>query len=140
MEQIEAARRQSERKLRFTYFAELELLIITIATFLHESLHLHLYRKIETQIFRMGLERIWQPIGATKRRQGQSSNESDSGGVPCPPRGKNPWATLIIEAAKAQSWQLLRMKMRKWFADSGGEVSNILSPIFMNSSLTLSLR
>jgi hypothetical protein len=135
MEQIDEERTARGRKVRFTYLADAEILIISIPTRLHERLHLQLYCEITRLTEKMGLCDTLLPDGAARFMGVDGFSESDSAGEPCPPRGADDWMTLIVQSAHIQSWLPLRTKMRKWFTDSKGEVLYILSSIPINLCL-----
>jgi hypothetical protein len=113
MQQIDEERTPRGRKVRFTYLADAEVLIIAIPTRLHERLHLQLYREITQLTDKMGLCHNLLPDGAARAMGVDGFSESDSAGEPCPTRGADDWMTLIVKSAHIHSWLPLRTKMRK---------------------------
>ncbi len=131
-QKIEAWRDRSGRRSRLFYLAELQLLIITIPTAVHESLHAFLYTKFDRQLGELGLVAQWIPKQSSSFSFGGSSAESDSSGGPRDTRGRGSnWPTLVIESGYSQSWPSLRLKMRWWFGASAGQVSFLLLSLLL---------
>ncbi|KAL7625805.1 hypothetical protein AAE478_005028 [Parahypoxylon ruwenzoriense] len=131
---IKREREARGRKIRFHYYADWKILIVTIPTSIHEHLHLELYDQYMEQLAQRGLRRSWTSIGATALGVGYpggSEGEADSSGGPNPPRnGPEAWPTLVIEAGYSQSRNLLRAKMRWWFSTSNHDVKIVILATF----------
>ncbi|KAK3384512.1 hypothetical protein B0T24DRAFT_544694 [Lasiosphaeria ovina] len=130
--QHEREKREKEgRRFRFRdYDSNSRILIITILTSLHETLHRPLYDEFIGQIRDMGLKKSWRDIGSARRsaQQGQSGKEGDSAGGPNPQRAtKGAWPTLVIEAGFSQTLEKLRLVMQRWFSISNHEVKIVLA-------------
>ena len=121
------SRRRNFRLRR--YYANSQILIITIPTPLHEALHLALYQQFCSAI--INLVKSWRSIGSTTYRSqghpGGDGGEGDSTGGPKPERGKpNDWPTLVIESGDSESLSRLRMDMEWWFRTSNHQVKIVL--------------
>ncbi|CAK7264346.1 hypothetical protein SEPCBS57363_001023 [Sporothrix epigloea] len=130
MRDLDRVRELRQRKVRFFYFAEKSLLIVTIPTGSHEMMHGQLDYWLTSEITRMGLKSSWLPVRA-KRYPGfsttGSNGEGDSGGLPRSARNvKRDWPTLVFESGFSQSLISLRMKMRFWFAQSNHDVKIVV--------------
>jgi hypothetical protein len=125
---------------RFTYLANESLLIISIAGRLHERLHGFIFYRISSIINQMGLEDNWAPDGSARTKVGESFSEGDSCGAPIPIRGADDWMTVVVEAARTQTWPSLHVKKDQWFNDSKGEVLKFLYFILTRSLLIIFLR
>ncbi|KAK4158134.1 hypothetical protein C8A00DRAFT_39520 [Chaetomidium leptoderma] len=130
---IEREREKRRRKFRFRrYDSNSRILLITITTRLHETLHLALYYGCySTKLVRAGMDRDWTPIGATTFRQqghhGEDVGEGDSTGGPRPERsGCNKWPTLVIEAGHSEPLNELHNDMRWWFRTSDHDVQIVI--------------
>ena len=124
--------RQERRPFRLRrYHANTGILVTTIPTPLHETLHLHLYEKYTYKLARNGQEESWRSIGSTTFRPqghpGGDGGEGDSSGGPKPARNyKGAWPTLVIEAGDSESLSALRDDMRWWFSASDHQVNIVL--------------
>ncbi|KAJ3557269.1 hypothetical protein NPX13_g9962 [Xylaria arbuscula] len=124
--------RHERRSFRIRrYHANTGILIITIPTYLHEALHLQLYRRYDHKLVKNGQEESWGPIGSTTfRPKGHpegDGGEGDSSGGPKPARYcKGGWPTLLIEAGDSESLGALRDDMRWWFSASNHQVNIVL--------------
>ncbi|KAI9172422.1 hypothetical protein HJFPF1_01924 [Paramyrothecium foliicola] len=113
------------------FYTNQKLLIITIPTALHESLHGPLFSEITGIIRDMGLKNDWMENGATTHRArghpGGDGGEGDSTGFPLSQRKEyDPWPTLVIEVGYSQSLQQLRNDMMWWFSASNHDVKIVL--------------
>ncbi|KAI0845975.1 hypothetical protein F5Y00DRAFT_152756 [Daldinia vernicosa] len=113
------------------YHASEGILIVTIPTELHESLHLDLHRIYDHKLFRNGQARGWKAIGSTTFRPrghpGGDGGEGDSSGGPKPTRHAiGAWPTLVIEAGDSESLSALQDDMRWWFSASDHDVKIVL--------------
>ncbi|KAI1802541.1 hypothetical protein F4811DRAFT_529107 [Daldinia bambusicola] len=113
------------------YHASEGILIVTIPTDLHESLHLGLHRIYDHKLVRSGQERGWKAIGSTTFRPrghpGGDGGEGDSSGGPKPTRhALGAWPTLVIEAGDSESLSALQDDMRWWFSASDHDVKIVL--------------
>ncbi len=130
VQDMDREREARGRKVRFFYFAEHKLLIVTIPTGPHEEMHAHLEGWFLAEVSRMGLFSSWRRTAARRFPEipsTGSSGEGDSGGQPLPARRrKGAWPTLVFESGYSQTLQSLRMKMRFWFTRSGHEVRIVL--------------
>ncbi|KAI5864087.1 hypothetical protein GGS23DRAFT_562851 [Durotheca rogersii] len=113
------------------YHANQGLLILTIPTCLHETLHLELWNLYRDKLVRKNQDRGWRPIGSTTfRPRGHPEGdvgEGDSSGCPRPVRSSpGSWPTLVIEAGDSESLSALRDDMRWWFLASDHDVKIVL--------------
>ncbi len=116
-----------ESRVRFFYFADLGILIITIPSGPHEVLHLQISEYVVGEFYSMGLRGQWQNTGSARYVRGGDRGEGDTTAGPLMARGRrSDWPTLVVQAGKSQSWAGLRTKMRWWFRASEGLVSYIL--------------
>ncbi|KAI1378594.1 hypothetical protein F4677DRAFT_453332 [Hypoxylon crocopeplum] len=103
------------------YHAESRILTITIPTRVHEKLHLLLYEKYRSTIFR-----ISYPEGDSGQDD-STAGEGGSTGGPVPERGGlDKWPTLAIEAGDSESLDHLHMDMQWWFAASDHDVKIVI--------------
>lgn len=127
---IEQERDASGRKFRLFHFADSKLLIITVPTFPHETLHRRLDDIIFSQALQMGLGDEWQCQGATTFRPTNGAGAGGEGDSSRRPRSQRPlprdWPTLVIEAGMSQTLNGLRDKMRWWFRASNHAVKIVL--------------
>ncbi|KAK3367088.1 hypothetical protein B0T24DRAFT_581585 [Lasiosphaeria ovina] len=121
------------RKFRFRrYNTNSRILIITIPTRLHETLHLGLYMRYYAQLARNGTEESWIDIGsarfrAEKDHPGGDGAEGDSTGGPWPERGgAGNWPTLVIESGYSETLPELQKDMRWWFQESNHQVKIVI--------------
>ncbi|KAK3684921.1 hypothetical protein B0T22DRAFT_499988 [Podospora appendiculata] len=131
--EIEREREKQRRKFRFRrHHSNSRILILTIQTYLHEALHLGLYRRYYAQLVRNGIEEIWKEIGSATCRPQQGhprgdGGEGDSTGGPLPEReGIGKWPTLVIEAGDSETLGELHNDMRWWFRVSNHDVKIVL--------------
>jgi len=130
--EIEKERVTRRRKFRFRrYHANSHILIITLPTELHESLHLELYQRYRDQLVRQDKQETWKSMGSTTFRArghpGGDGGEGDSTGGPESERsGPDGWPTLVIEAGDSESLDGLRADMRWWFSTSEHNVKIVL--------------
>jgi hypothetical protein len=131
--EIEREREKRRRKFRFRrYHSDSRILIITIPTYLHETLHLGLYRRYYNQLVRNGIDESWKEIGsATCRAEqghpGEDGGEGDSTGGPDPEReGTGKWPTLVIEAGDSETLGELHNDMQWWFWASNHDVKIVI--------------
>ena len=130
MRELDRVRDLRQRKVKFFYFSEKSLLIVTIPTGSHETMYNYLQHWLSYEIGRMGLISSWMSVGGTRYPGNSttgSSGEGDSGGLPLPARGDSEdWPTLVFESGYSQSLISLRMKMRFWFAQSDHDVKIVI--------------
>ncbi|KAL1966956.1 hypothetical protein VTN77DRAFT_3700 [Rasamsonia byssochlamydoides] len=128
-EKIEKKRADLWRGVRFTYFADVETLIIKLPTEAHESAHVTFGQSIYRVVVLMGLglDEFWG-LGATKYvGQAASAKESDSSWKNKRIRpNKGDWPTLVIEAGMSESLPRLRSDARWWIEHSNGRVNIVL--------------
>ncbi|KAB5531294.1 hypothetical protein GE09DRAFT_381741 [Coniochaeta sp. 2T2.1] len=127
---FEEINNQEPRRFRLRrYHADLEILITTIPTGLHEALHIRIYRRFDHQLGPRGIE-TWKSIGRETfrpRHPRGDGGEGDSCGGPKPARkGKGAWPTLVVEAGDSESLGALRDDMRWWFSASEHQVKIVL--------------
>ncbi|KAK4145805.1 uncharacterized protein C8A04DRAFT_35377 [Dichotomopilus funicola] len=108
--EIEREREKQRRKFRFRrYHSNRQLLLITIPTDVHDTLHLGIYMRFYAQLVRSGREHDWKTIGPATRPAQQDhprgdGGEGDSTGGPKPDRAtKGAWPTLVIDAGFSES-------------------------------------
>ncbi|CAI4215960.1 unnamed protein product [Parascedosporium putredinis] len=108
IDRLRCQARPKGRKFRLRrYHADAGILVVTIPTELHESLHIQLYEGFRDQLVESG--------------------KSDSSGGPDPERAsKGAWPTLVIEAGVSESLNELHEDMRWWFAASDHQVKIVL--------------
>ncbi|KIN07404.1 hypothetical protein OIDMADRAFT_99569 [Oidiodendron maius Zn] len=130
---IEREREIRRRGIRFRrYYADSRLLIITIPTGIHETLHEELNQQYAYKLVPMNLQGYWKTKGATTFRAreghpGGDGGEGDSTGGPIPDRlGHEKWPTLVIEAGHSESLPELRADMRWWFSTSNHDVKIVI--------------
>lgn len=127
LQDLENIKKSRPEKLRFKYFTQAQMLILTIPTASHERLHIRLYKSITRAIDDMGLEDSWDDTGATEYTTHTSKGEGDSGGKPMDKRPKgSDWPTLVIESGYSQSIGDLRRVMHWWFHTSQHDVKIVL--------------
>ncbi|KAH8808991.1 hypothetical protein F5884DRAFT_882921 [Xylogone sp. PMI_703] len=126
---IEKQRRDLGAAVRFTYFGDIDTLIIKVVTKLHEKGHLNLGARVICQSGLMGLSiSECQPLGATKYTgQNESSKEGDSSFINEVIRPNDgDWPSLVIESGYSESMPRLQNDMRWWIGESKGEVRIVL--------------
>ncbi|KAK0720818.1 hypothetical protein B0H67DRAFT_485693, partial [Lasiosphaeris hirsuta] len=134
--EIQREREKRCRKFRFRrYESDPRILLITIPTDLHESLHLGLYMRFHSKLARNDMEESWKSIGtATFRRQGHPGGdgvEGDSTGGPRPGcEGAGKWPTLVIEGGDSESLGGLHNDMRWWFQAPNHNVKIVILATF----------
>lgn len=119
---LEAERDRRGRKVRFLFDKDAELVIVTIPTLSHETMHAQLMAAIHQEIVGMHLHREWALLAATTYLSASgsgSSGEGDSSGLPKSRAGTSTWPTLVIEAGYSQTLASLRAKANWWFPASG---------------------
>ncbi|KAK0714980.1 hypothetical protein B0H67DRAFT_600743 [Lasiosphaeris hirsuta] len=130
--EIQREREKRRRKIRFRrYNSNSRILIITIPTDLHETLHLGIYMGYRDQLVRSDRDKSWKDIGtATFRQQGHpggDGGEGDSTGGPWPEcAGAGKWPTLVIEAGDSEKLDGLHNDMRWWFRASNHNVKIVI--------------
>ncbi|RHZ72337.1 hypothetical protein CDV55_103249 [Aspergillus turcosus] len=116
-------------RVRFTYFADIETLIVKVPSEPHEGSHLGIANEIR-DILRMNSRvsraEVWA-IGSTRYRGNSSSKESDSGY-----RNNNlrpqagAWPHWVIEAGMTESLERLHTDASWWINNSNGEVRLVI--------------
>ncbi|KAI1395615.1 hypothetical protein F4819DRAFT_500885 [Hypoxylon fuscum] len=121
------------RRRRFRwrrYHANSQILIITIPTSVHESLHLSLHDKYYGQLVKGGIQMTWMPKCCTSFRASHSGGdfgEGDSTGGPHPGRlGRSEWPTLVIETGDSESLDQLHVDMQWWYSISNHDVKIVI--------------
>ncbi|CAK7230779.1 Putative steryl acetyl hydrolase mug81 [Sporothrix curviconia] len=71
MQDMDRERDKRGRKVRFFYFSEQKLLIITIPTAPHERMHLSLQGWFLNSVYSMGLYSSWEETAATRLKRGE---------------------------------------------------------------------
>ncbi|OIW35510.1 hypothetical protein CONLIGDRAFT_61996 [Coniochaeta ligniaria NRRL 30616] len=107
------------------------ILVITIPTRVHESLHTGIYRRLLFQLYAAGVHDDWKDFGAATFRQqnhpGGDGGEGDSAGGPIPARASpGQWPTLVIEAGDSESLAELHRDMEWWFETSDHDVKIVI--------------
>jgi hypothetical protein len=145
---IETARDQSRRGFRLRRFeAKSRILIITIPTGLHETLHREIYNQYYSNVVQRGLRKSWKDIAATTLRaqghprgDGGNGGEADSAGGPYPQRAfDGDWPTLVVEAGVSETLPELRRDMRWWFSTSNHQVKIVLLAKFEHTETKIIL-
>ena len=126
---VKATRERQDSKIRFHYYPDKQLLLVTVPTLPHEVMSSCINLEIYRDLGNMGLTiKDLMCSGATTfPGGGGSSAEGDSSYMP-PARLRDPdgWPTLVIETGVSQSLASLHTKMRWWFAASDDAVKTVL--------------
>lgn len=131
-ERIKKRRTDLGRRVRFTYFGDIQTLIIKLPTEVHERAHLNFGQLILKKAIEMGIDYDqFYGIGATKyvgqARQSASTKEGDSSWKNLRIRSEiGDWPSLVIEAGLSESLPRLRSDARWWIAHSGGRMNIVL--------------
>jgi hypothetical protein len=114
--------------IRFTYFADIETLIIKIPSEPHERAHLSFAQIFHFRAFQMQLDTLeFCPIGSTFYRSRCTSKEGDSSYKNLIIRSNSgDWPSFAIEAGVSGSLQHLRCDAHWWISHSGGQVRIVL--------------
>lgn len=133
-QKIETSRREGDSGIRFTYFANVEVLIVKVVTNAHEKAHRSLGTRITMKSLldmNMGLDEFMDH-GAAKYNGPNSSKEGDSVYINQRERPQvGDWPSLVIESGKSESLLRLRADARWWIQNSNGKV-NIVIIIHVN--------
>lgn len=113
---------------RITYFSNEEVMIVQLASDLHDLAHAEFGLAIFEQVLRMGLTRRDFVPSAGARMQGRvSSEEGDSSFKPLPARQRRgAFPTIVIEAGLSQSRQSLRTMAMWRVSNSNGDVKIVI--------------
>lgn len=126
-QKIETSRREGDTGIRFTYFANVEVLIVKVVTNAHEKAHRSLGTRITMKSLsdmNMGFDEFMDH-GAAKYNGPNSSKEGDSVYINQRVRPEaDDWPSLVIESGK-------RADARWWIQNSNGKV-NIVIIIHVN--------
>jgi hypothetical protein len=124
------ARREALGHVLFTYFGDIETLIIKLPSEAHERAHLTLGGKITLQALAvMQLHELeFMPVGSTTYRgRNISSKESDSCWKNVRIRSTTgAWPTLVIEAGMSESLLRLRSDAKWWIEHSARQVNIVI--------------
>ena len=133
-QKIETSRREGDSGIRFTYFADVEVLIVKVVTIAHEKAHRSLGARITMKSLsgmNMGFDEFMEH-GAAKYNGPNSSKEGDSVYINQRVRSQaGDWPSLVIESGKSESLLRLRVDARWWIQNSNGQV-NIVIIIHVN--------
>ncbi|KAJ9190753.1 hypothetical protein DTO164E3_9175 [Paecilomyces variotii] len=126
---IEEHRVDLGRGAAFSYFGDIETLIIKLPTRAHEKAHATLGQRMQAQVFQMGVS--WDEfvaINATAiRGRNNSKKEGDSAWQNEKLRlSKADWPNIVIEAGLSGSLARLRSDARWWIENSAGDVLIVL--------------
>jgi hypothetical protein len=129
-ESIETHRLELGCGVSFTYFADIETMIVKLPSEAHERAHQTLGQRIQhitITPMRLGLEEF-TGLGATKYVGADASTkEGDSSWKNLRTRpNKGDWPTLVIEAGMSESLPRLRTDARWWIEHSAGKVNIVL--------------
>ncbi|KAL1901522.1 hypothetical protein Sste5346_001929 [Sporothrix stenoceras] len=127
---LEAKRKTSEQRYRFSYFADTKAAILTAPTAAHEQMHIALYIHLMDAMCKMEVLDDWQwTASATVRAATGSSGEADTAGSPVHYRQEEGWPTLVVQTgtgSSSQTMHALRQKARWWFTASHRQVKVVL--------------
>lgn len=119
---IETSRREGDSGIRFTYFANVEVLIVKVVTNAHEKAHRSLGTRITMKSLsdmNMGFDGFMDH-GAAKYNGPNSSKEGDSVYINQRVRPEaDDWPSLVIESGK-------RADARWWIQNSNGKVNVVI--------------
>lgn len=123
-QKIETSRREGDTGIRFTYFADVEVLIVKVVTKAHEKAHRSLGTRITMKSLsgmNMGFDEFMEH-GAAKYNGPNSSKEGDSVYINqrVRPQAGN-WPSLVIESGKRADdagW---------WIQNSNGQVNMVIT-------------
>ncbi|KAK2590464.1 hypothetical protein QQS21_011851 [Conoideocrella luteorostrata] len=142
---IKAQRNKLGQKFRFWYQSKHHLLIVTIPTGVHESLHGTLYGHFQIALGAMGLyNEGWHYFGSTTCKgraisgTGGDEGEGDSSGGPAPMRSSgNAWPTIVFEAGYSRTLAELRARKDWWFRASNHDVKIVVIIQFYRQGIIL---
>lgn len=126
---IDTHRSQLGSAVRFTYYPDINTLLIKVPTHQDVVAHRTLDRKISGQFDAMNIDiDEFLPLGAT-RYVGPTASEKEADSsfknpVVRPRQSDRP--TLVIESGMSQSMPRLRQDAAWWMANSGGQVQIVL--------------
>ncbi|PGH13881.1 hypothetical protein AJ80_06150 [Polytolypa hystricis UAMH7299] len=126
---IENERHRLRTHERFTYFPDIETLIIKIPTREHEVAYRSLGKRITSQVEAMGLgEDEFLDLGSTKFvAQNSSTKESDGAWLNLQSRpNRGDWPSFVIEAGYSEGLERLHSDARCWIENSAGQVRIVL--------------
>ncbi|KAL1982153.1 hypothetical protein VTN96DRAFT_1688 [Rasamsonia emersonii] len=128
-ETIEEHRVDLGRGVSFTYFGDIETLIIKLPSQVHERAHCMFGERMVRAVTAMQLgPEEFAGYGATKYvGENASSKEGDSSWKNLRVRSnKGDWPTLVIEAGMSESMPRLHTDARWWIEHSAGKVNIVL--------------
>ncbi|GAB1211650.1 hypothetical protein ATERTT37_000774 [Aspergillus terreus] len=125
---IDIKRDQLGAKVLFTYFPDIETLIIKVPTRQHERAHRLLDQLVASKLTSMNVGFLeFMPDGsATYTGPTQSQKEGDSVRTNSQLRPQVGWPYFVIEAGVSESMPRLRADAAWWFSNSNGDVRLVL--------------
>lgn len=142
-ERIEARRLELGRGVTFSYFPDMESLLVKLPTKAHERAHNSFGTMLAmSKVGPMGMHLSeFMGQGATKYvGEDGSSKESDSSWVNADVRpNEGDWPHFVIEAGMSESLQRLRADARWWIEHSKGQVGIVLVIQITPGSKTINL-
>ncbi|KAL5357660.1 hypothetical protein BJX96DRAFT_163225 [Aspergillus floccosus] len=125
---IDAKRNQLGAKVLFTYFPDIETLIVKVPTHAHERAHRLLNQLVASKATSMNVRPLeFTPDGsATYPGPTQSQKEGDSTRTNTQLRPQGGWPHFVIEAGVSESMPRLRADAAWWFSNSNGDVRLVL--------------
>jgi hypothetical protein len=128
-ESIEKHRTELRCHVRFTYFADIETLIVKLPGMAHETAYRTFAQRLQTRIVQIGIAfDEFVDLGASKyRSQHTSSKEADSSWLNQRIRSSpEAWPSLVVEADMSESMLRLRSDARWWLEHSNRKVNIVL--------------
>lgn len=141
-ERIEARRLDFGRGVKFSYFLDIESLIVKLPTKAHELAHNSFGTMLAvSKVGPMGIHYSeFMGLGATKYvGQNVSSKDGDSSWINMSIRPKDAWPNFVIEAGMSQGILRLRAAVRWWIEHSQGHVGIVLLIHIIPISKTIQL-
>ncbi|KAE8356763.1 hypothetical protein BDV28DRAFT_163777 [Aspergillus coremiiformis] len=115
--------------VRFTYYPDINTLLIKVPTRAHEVVHRNFDRKISSQFDAMNIDiDQFLSLGATRYVGPTASEKEADSSFTNPvfrPRDSD-WPTLVIESGVSESMPRLRQDAAWWMANSRGQVQIVL--------------
>jgi hypothetical protein len=128
-ESIEKRRTELRYHVRFTYFADIETLVVKLPGAAHETAHRTFSQRLQGFVLQMGIAYDeFVALGAQKyRSQYTSSKEADSSWLNQRIRSSpEAWPSLVVEAGMSESMLRLRSDARWWLEHSNRKVNIVL--------------
>ncbi|GCB27584.1 hypothetical protein AAWM_10469 [Aspergillus awamori] len=128
---LEKHRSKLGAAVRFTYFKDIETLLMKIPLAPHETAHLSIAGDTRTILTNMGVEPAERvPMGATTYTTNPPSESSKEGDSALKNKILRPndgdWPHCVIECGLSESLPHLRMAVDWWIGNSGGDVNLVL--------------